>query len=68
MYKRMRVCRQSKKIVENTQAAGLSPVAELMNFCQKSTSSAADDAEKRMELLNDGPSDLRIFRVSYETK
>lgn len=39
----------------------LNPVAELTNFCQKSTASAANAAEKWIELLHNGPADLREF-------
>lgn len=45
----------------------LNPVAELTNFCQKSTTSGADAAEKWMELLDDGPIDLREF-LEYRLK
>ena len=45
----------------------LNPVGELTNICQKSTSSAADAAQKWMELINDGPSDLRTF-AEYRMK
>lgn len=39
----------------------LNPVAELTNYCQKSTSSAADAAEKWLKLLDNGPEELREF-------
>ncbi|XP_055307729.1 uncharacterized protein LOC129571881 [Sitodiplosis mosellana] len=39
----------------------LDPVAKLTNYCQKSTSSVADAAEKWLELLQDGPVALRPF-------
>lgn len=39
----------------------LNPVADLTNFCQKSTSSSAEAAEKWLELLTDGPEDLKSF-------
>lgn len=39
----------------------LNPVAELTKFCQKSTASSADAAEKWLELLADGPEDLKPF-------
>lgn len=45
----------------------LNPVADLTNFCQKSTCSAAEAAEKWMELLYDGPSKLRTF-LEYRLK
>lgn len=45
----------------------LNPVAELTNFCQKSTSSAADAAEIWLELHGNGPSGLREF-VEYRLK
>lgn len=39
----------------------LNPVAELTNFCQKSTSSAADAAEKWLQLCETDSSELRTF-------
>ena len=39
----------------------IDPVAELINFCQKNTTSVADATEKWLELLQDGPLDLRPF-------
>lgn len=40
----------------------LNPVAELTNFCQKSSASSADAAEKWLQLLTDGPEDLQPFQ------
>lgn len=45
----------------------LNPVAELTNFCQKNITSAADAAEKRLELVDDGPNDLSEF-LNYRLK
>lgn len=45
----------------------LNPVAELTNFFQKSTASAADAAEKWLELLLNGPIELREF-LEYRIK
>lgn len=39
----------------------LNPIAELTNFCQKSTTSAADAAEKWLELYEIDSSDLHGF-------
>lgn len=46
----------------------LDPVAELTNFCQKSTSSAADAAEKWLELYENSSSELREFVGSRMNK
>lgn len=45
----------------------LNPVAELTNFCQKSSVSSADAAEKWLKLLTDGPEDLQPF-LEYRIK
>lgn len=45
----------------------LNPVAELTNFCQQSTTSSADAAEKWLELLTDGIEDLQPFLI-YRVK
>lgn len=39
----------------------LNPVAELTNFCQKSTTSAADAVEKWFQIYEIGSSELRAF-------
>lgn len=47
------------KLRENVEL--LNPVSEMTNYCQKSTTSAADAVEKWSKLLVNGPEDLREF-------
>ncbi|XP_055309489.1 uncharacterized protein LOC129573203 [Sitodiplosis mosellana] len=51
-----------KKLIEV-----LNPVAELTNFCQKSSTSSAEAVEKWLQLQSDGPEELKPF-LEYRTK
>lgn len=45
----------------------LDPVAELTNYCQSSSTSAGDAAEKWLKLFEDGPEELQEF-LKYRCK